>query len=168
MQGRPSTMLKIMGVEIECLLDTGARSNVIREDIFRKLENVKLKDCTDKLRGASNGLLDIVSRILVRVQMGQRSEDIWFVVVKDLCIDVIAGMDLLSKFGFRLTRTTDNKDEDLICNIEAKFGRTISDVDRLKKAKAILLKDKDEFLNDIIEQNKGVFMADNWDIGNTK
>jgi len=55
-----------------------------------------------------------------------------------------------------------------VCNIEARFGRNINDEERLKKAILVLKPSKEGGIEEIIRQNKGVFMADNWDIGCTR
>lgn len=36
MQGRPSITVKIQGIKVECLIDTGARVNVMSMKIFEK------------------------------------------------------------------------------------------------------------------------------------
>ena len=76
---------------------------------------------------------------------------------------VIGGMQLQEQFGFRLIMKNDVH----ICNIKSKFGRTTTDEERVQSALIVLKVIKGDGLEEVIRQNKGAFMTDNWDIGCT-
>ena len=59
MQERPSVQIEIQGRRVECLLDTGARINVINEDIFNLLNGLELRESKETLRCANNSRLEI-------------------------------------------------------------------------------------------------------------
>jgi len=71
MQGRPSVEVTIQNRVINCLLDTGARINVISEVIFQKLIGLELRESRDILRCANNSQLLILGKTTVPVQINQ-------------------------------------------------------------------------------------------------
>jgi len=82
--------------------------------------------------------------------------------------ELIGGIELQEQFGFRLVREIRVAKDYNVCNIEARFGRHINDEERLKRAILVLKPSKEDGIEEIIRDNKGVFMADNWDIGCTR
>jgi len=170
MQGRPSIVLKIFGQELECLLDTGARVNVMSEKVRTMLRVVDVEPTEDRLRCANNSHLEILGKIFVPVQVCEMVKMVEFIVVKTVSPDVIGGVDLQNNFGFSL-RWMHNISEpsyNFVCSLEARFGRTIDRQERLRRAKAHLGKEGDSKLETILNKYADVFMADNWDVGCTK
>ena len=71
MQDRPSVVVTIQNRVINCLLDTGARINVISETNFQKLIGLESRDSRDMLRCANNSQLLILGKTTVPVQMNK-------------------------------------------------------------------------------------------------
>ena len=89
-----------------------------------------------------------------------------FTVVEGMSPSVIGGMSLLREFGIMLMKTAETEAENsFICSIEAKFGRKITDEERFRRTTNILNAKNNSSLFNLLSDNKGVFMADNWDIG---
>lgn len=167
MQGRPSIKIELQGKEYDCLLDTGAKINVMSKEIYEKLEDVDLWGCDERLRCANNSHMDIVGKISVETLVGSQKRLVRFTVVEEMSPDIIGGIEMQKQFGFSLRRD-EEIEEPQICNIEARFGRKINKMERLERARKNLLLQKDEELERIIIRNEDAFMADNWDIGCTK
>lgn len=174
MQGRPSITIKIKEKEYECLLDTGARINVISKRIVEEWHNITIYTTDEKLRCANDSRLETIGKIKIDVLMGERKEEIEFLVVESIKPDIIGGIELQKQFDIELKWKSQQNSEqqsnkkNYICEIEANFGRTTTDEDRYKKTEQCLELMTNKKLQEIIKQNKGVFMADNWDIGCTK
>ena len=104
---------------------------------------------------------------MIYVRIGDVKEMVEFTVVKEMSPCVIGGMQLQEQFGFRLIKTTLEKNDVYMCNIESKFGRTTTDEERVQRALIVLKPIKVDGVEEVIRQNKGTFMEDNWDIGCT-
>jgi len=167
MQGRPSVEITLQGKTTECLLDTGARINAMSKNIFDMLEGTELRESSEILRCANNSLLQIMGRTTLAVRIGQVTKMVEFTVVKEISPGVIGGIELQEQFGFRLMRIADDRRDSNMCNIEGKFGRTTNDEERLNRALSVLNLKEEDGIAEVIKQNKGAFMADNWDIGCT-
>ena len=173
MQGRPSITLMIENKEYECLLDTGARVNVMDKKILDELQGVKLIHTEEKLRCANDSQLEMVGKVKIIVQIGKRKEEIDFLVVENVKPKLIGGVELQKAFQIELrwVENTNKKEENTnneVCEIEACFGRQTTDEDRFRKAEQCMDIKGNLRLKDLIKGNKEVFMADNWDIGCTK
>lgn len=170
MQGRPSISVDILGTKIECLLDTGARVNVMRYNTLRQISDVKLEPSEEKLKCANDSQLEVMGKVDLVVTIGARKGKVTFIVVRNISPEVIGGIDMQRKLGLELQWKEINTEdkESYICEIEAKFGRQISDEDRMKRAVEILELKESSKLFEIVQKYKHVFMADKWDIGCTK
>lgn len=170
MQGRPSLNVNIHGVYVDCLLDTGARVNVMGADIANRISGAKIEPSTDKLRCANDSKLEVLGKVELEVSIGKREAKIIFVVVKNISPAVIAGIDMQRQLGLELQwiDITLDKPEEFICDIEAKFGQRITNEDRMEKIRMTIDLEKFPRLMDIISRHRGVFMANKWDIGCTK
>lgn len=170
MQGRPSLKIKLNNFEIDCLLDTGARVNVISKDILKYIKEVKIESSMERLRCANESKLETVGKAKILTKIGERSEWVEFIVVEKITPAVIGGIELQLKFNIKLemTKKIDEKVANYVCEIEAKFGKQTSNDERFKKAYEIFKLKKNSELYKIVEENKEIFMADNWDIGCTK
>ena len=170
MQGRPSITLEIDGKKWDCLLDTGARVNVMAKDVAEKIQNIEIRPTEETLRCANDSNLSIVGKTTLEVSIGSQTENIRFIIVESITPKIIGGIELQKTFGMELhwRKQTDERSNEYICEIEARFGRNISDEERMNKAIATLGAKGNKKIYEIIERNKNVFMADNWDIGCTE
>lgn len=169
MQNRPSAEIEIQDQKMECLLDTGATVNVMSWSKFKKLRNIELINATDTLRCANDGLLETKGKAIIEVKIDNRRRWVKFTIVSYMTPEIIGGIELLKQFGIQLqwpVKEVEKPRQDHICNIEAKFGKTISDLERFNKAKDTLKVD-DPILLEIIKKNQNVFMANKWDVGCT-
>ena len=169
MQGRPSVTMIIENTKIECLLDTGARINVMDESIIRKL-GLTIEPTEERLRCANNSKLDTLGKTSIKTTIGNIAKMITFIVVKEVIPQVIGGIELQKQFGIRLKWEKERNEaegEEYMCKIEARYGQQTTDEDRLKRAEECI-EITDKVIKEIIRRNKGVFMADKWDIGCTK
>ena len=169
MQGRPSMKMKIQEKEWDCLLDTGARINVMSNGIFRQLENVVLTATDDRLRCANDSKLEILGKIQVEVIIGDKVEIVTFIVVDKIIPDIIGGIELQKQFGMELQWLEERRKQkrEFISNIEARFGRKIDSKERFLRAATVLKVKEFPRLEAIIKEKADVFMTDNWDIGCT-
>ena len=87
---------------INCLLDTGARINVISEVIFQKLIGLELRESKDILRCANNSQLLILGKTTNTDKQNKKMVE--FVVVKEMNPELIGGIELQEQFGFRIIR----------------------------------------------------------------
>ena len=170
MKGRPSLCIVLIGFNVDCLLDTGASVNVIDRAVIDKIEHVQIKSTTDQLQCANKSKLKIIGKTSLWTEIDDKGEWIEFTVVEEMSPSVIGGMNLLWKFGIMLNKVKEEKNieiESNICEIIAKFGREITDEERFYKAIEILKMERGSELYKLIDQNKCIFMADDWDIGKT-
>jgi len=171
MQGRPSILVSIRGVRFDCLLDTGARINVMSMEGFRKLGEITLQESEEKLQCANDSSLETCGKIRVEVEVAGVCKEVTFIIVEKLVPDLIGGIEFQDIFGYELRKkcllTNQEQREKFVCNIEAKFGRQIQAGERLRHAMEILEIGNDQRLTTIIRDNEDVFMADKWDIGCT-
>ena len=175
MGGRPSLKIKINGVWKDCLLDTGARVNVIDAEIVKDFKNCKWKIGEDKVSCANGSALKTKGRVQLNVEIDGVEKEIEFIVAENLSPRIIGGIIFLNKFGIKLNKIDfceniksyqgENCNE--ICSIDAKFGLTVTDESRFKKTLEVFQLNKESELYKIIERNKGIFMAHKWDIGKT-
>ena len=89
--------------------------------------------------------------------------------MKSLKPDMIGGMPLMEEFGIELQWKEQNQENSKtnICEIEAKFGEKITDEDRGKEALKTIETQNDKSIEKLIHQYRGIFMANDWDIGCT-
>ena len=160
---------------LDCLLDTGARINVIDEEVVNNLKNVKIKIAEDRIACANGSKLKTKGRAILNIEIDGIVKDIEFIVAEGLSPKIIGGIEFLNIFKIYLKKSNgieiiDNKIIDnysQLCSIEAKFGNITSDDVRFKKATEVLKLDRNCVLFDIVERNKNIFMANKWDIGKT-
>ena len=170
MGGRPSVKLKIQGRELDCLLDTGARVNVMSKEIFQELKNIEIMVSNANLKCANESRLEVLGKARVETIIGKKKRMVTFIVVNKITPEVIGGMEMQKQFGIELQwikKSTEKKENCYVCNIEGNFGRVITDEERFKKAVDVLKLNENAKLKDIIQRNRNVFMADAWDIGCT-
>ena len=167
MQGRPSVEIEIRGKCFKCLLDTGARVNVLSSKILGVLGEIHVEETDMKLRCANNSILPAVGEVTLETRIGNRVELIRYTVVTESWPDIIGGIELQRRFGFELRKVEEDNRDIHIGILEAKFGRVISDDERLRRAVKVFAVSKDKQLREVISKNRSAFMADNWDIGCT-
>ena len=175
MGGRPSVLIGIHNYKRNCLLDTGARMNVMDSTVIREIGGLKLREHGDAIWCANGSPLKTLGRIRLKVKIGNREEYVVFVVVEKVSPAIIGGIDMLRIFDIKLVRTNTSYNDNVvryinynkICSIDAKFGKVTSDSMRLKKTIELLDIKRNDKLYDVIKNNIAVFMADKWDIGKT-
>ena len=169
LQGRPSIWIEIQQQGMECLLDTGATTNVMSWKQFNRFKGIELKESGDTLRCANNSTLETRGKADLEVKINQEIHWITFTIVSQMSPEIIGGIGLQKQFGIRLEWINEEIKEgnsEQICDIEARFGQTITDEQRIQVAKD-KIEVTDENIRKIIERNPGVFMANDWDIGRT-
>lgn len=167
MQGRPSVLVHIKGKEIDCLLDTGARVNVMSMKIYEALRIGTLEKCETSLRCANDSKIVTMGLTTVEVTLNQRTKLVKFIVVSKITPDLIGGIDFQEQFGFALKQEEPDESQSYICNIEANFGKTVKEMERFEKVREYLGTPGDPNLLKICWKNKNAFMANKWDIGCT-
>ena len=90
MQGRPNVKLKIQGIEMECLLNTGARINVMSYNKFQQL------------RCANDGHLEVKGKAEIEVVINQVGKMVTFTIVGHVIPEVIGGIEIQRQFGIEL------------------------------------------------------------------
>ena len=173
--GRPSMRMRINGIWRNCLLDTGATMNVIDEEVTKELGDIKVRSMLENVSCANGSALQVKGKSTLEIKINGKKARLEFTIAKNVSPKVIAGSTLLREFGIQL-RIRNNmqqteeyicKDREELCAIEAKFGKQVNDEMRLKVTLDILNITKESELYDILVENKGVFMANKWDIGKT-
>jgi hypothetical protein len=178
MGGRPSLKIKLNGIWRNCLLDTGARINVIDEEILNDLETVKIMPITDNIACANGSTLQVKGKTQLMVEINGEKAKMEFVIAKNLSPKIIAGVSLLGVFGIQLKmrnyrQGTDEerckiaREEEELCTIEAKFGGEVTDEERIQVTLKLHNIERTSELYEVMWENKGVFMANKWDIGKT-
>jgi len=99
MQGRPSTIIKIKGHKMDCLLDT---INVCSRERFNKLPDIELKTTDDTLRCANESTLETIGKATMEVQINGRCYAVTFTIVLHMTPEVIGGIGLQKLFGIEL------------------------------------------------------------------
>jgi transposase InsO family protein len=161
LNGRPSIEFYIKDRNVQCLLDTGARVNVIEANIVQRMKNVKIRESTRRLTCANDSELINYGTILVKVIIEGRQRMVEFYVVKGLDPEMIAGVDLLDKFGIKLTKEVTNNNQVFM------IRESPSSEERLKRIKKLYSNKMDDQLMSLITEFNSIFMADKWDIGKT-
>jgi transposase InsO family protein len=178
MGGRPSMRMKLNGNWRNCLLDTGARINVIDKENIKDLGNVQIRSMYDGISCANGSALKVLGRTILEVEINQKKAKIEFVIAENVSPKVIAGISLLSVFGIqlRMKETVKHMNETIfkrqelmesMCSLEANFGGKVDDELRFKNTVELLGVTRNSEIYDILAKNKGVFMANKWDIGKT-
>ena len=99
MQGRPSVTVEIAGLVLECLLNTGARINVMSWNIVKMLKDVVIEECEEKLKCANDSRLETMGRTTIEVKLEDMKKKFRFIIVKSVSPDIIGGIDLQRQFG---------------------------------------------------------------------
>ena len=175
MGGRPSMKIKINGFWKNCLLDTGARMNVVDDEVIRSWSGIRRIMSVDTISCANGSALKTKGKVILDIEIGDIKKEIEFIVAEGLLPNIIAGIEFLNKFGIRLKKEGLNDiseyDETIkygtLCSIEARFGEKVTDNSRFTKAVETLKLDKESDLYNIISKNRSIFMANKWDIGRT-
>ena len=110
MQGRPSVTVEIQGEIMECLLDTGARVNVMSWQNFQRLSQVELLRANTTLRCANGEKLETKGEARVRVTLNDKERWITFTIVEHVIPDVIGGVEMQRIFGLELRWSEESVD----------------------------------------------------------
>ena len=161
LKGRPSIEFQIKNKNVKCLLDTGARVNVIKAEIIKDMKDVKIKETKRRIHCANDSELINYGIVQLKVIIERMQKTVDFFVVKDLDPEMIAGIDFLDKFRIKLKREPSNTNELLVIRDNP------SDEDRLRRIKELFENKIDNQLMELLTEFKSIFMADKWDIGRT-
>ncbi|XP_041563238.1 uncharacterized protein LOC121466815 [Drosophila elegans] len=93
------------GVELECLVDTGANVSVLRKFIFNKIPNVIVEKSESKLRDLGKKITCPIGRFFADVAVDDVTTSQSFVVIddEDIEYDALLGYDFVSKFNLSLS-----------------------------------------------------------------
>ena len=159
------------------MLDTGARINVIDEDVIKDWKNVKRRLSEENVSCANGSPLTTRGKVILEVEIDKNVENVEFVVAVDLSPKIIAGIEMLTKFGIKLSKKNEKQvyvSDQLekinfaeLCSLNPKYGNVITDDMRFNKTIETLKLEKNNNLYKVIERNKSAFMANKWDIGKT-
>ena len=97
-----------------------------------KLDNVQLDKADDTLRCANDSTLETSGEVEIKVEKCSIYFMMEFTIKQHMSPVVIGGIGLQQQFGIELnlsTKAGTNERQDHICKIEAKFGRTINDLE---------------------------------------
>ena len=161
LKGRPCVDFYVKDRKVHCLLDTGARVNVIKAEIIKNMKDIKIRETKKRIHCANDSELINYGIVQLNVVIEGTQKLIEFYVVKELDPEMIAGIDFLDKFGIKLKRQIPRGGEILVIRDNP------SDEDRLRRIMNIFDKQIDGQLMKILANYKSVFMADKWDIGKT-
>ncbi|XP_041565903.1 LOW QUALITY PROTEIN: uncharacterized protein LOC121467710, partial [Drosophila elegans] len=91
----------INGVEVECLVDTGANVSVLRKFIFNKIPYLILEKSESKLRGLGKKITCPIGRFFSDVAVDEVTTSQSVVVIddEDIEYDALLGYDFVSKFS---------------------------------------------------------------------
>ena len=161
LDGRPSIDFYIKDREVHCLLDTGARVNVIEASLIKNIPNIRIRESRRRLACANASELINYGTVLLKIKIEGNQKNIKFYVVKGMNPEMIAGVDFLDNFGIKLIKKSiQNSDVFMIRD-------SPSDEDRLKRITDLYGGKVDDQLMNMIKEFKSIFMADKWDIGKT-
>ena len=161
LNGRPSIEFNTKNMNVECLLDTGAKVNVVKADILKSMKDVQIEKTSKRIHCANDSELINYGIVKLKVIIEGVQKIIEFYVVKELNPEMIAGVDFLDKFGIKLKKETiDSSDIWMIRD-------SPTDDDRLKRIKEIFNTKVDNQLMRLLTEYKSIFMADKWDVGKT-
>ena len=131
LKGRPSIEFRIKNKSVQCLLDTGARVNVIKAEIIKDMKDIKIKETKRRIHCANDSELINYGIVQLKVIIERLEKTIDFFVVKDLDPEMIAGIDFLDKFGIKLKKEPSHTENVLV------IRDSPSDEDRLKRIKEL-------------------------------
>jgi len=158
---RPSITFPINDRNIDCLLDTGARVNVIKVDLLKYMTDVKLKDSTKRIYCANDSELITYGTVKLIINIEEVEKTIEFYVVKEIVPEMIAGVDFLKKFNIRLSKVIQGKRQIL------QIKDNNLDKERMIRMKELYQSINEKELWDILIEYKSIFMANKWDVGKT-
>ncbi|XP_055613075.1 uncharacterized protein LOC129759617 [Uranotaenia lowii] len=97
---RPFVDIRIHDIPVCALLDSGSNYTLINQNVFRKSRHEKLNPLTKSLdlRSASGDSMEILGQAFLPIQFDGRTKVITTLVVANLSIDCICGMDFWTKF----------------------------------------------------------------------
>jgi len=161
LKGRPSVEFRIKDKNVQCLLDTGARVNVIKADLIKGMKNIQIRETRKRIHCANDSELVNYGTVQIKVIIERVQKTIEFYVVKEIDPEMIAGIDFLDKFGIKLKKEASNIDRILA------IRDSPSDEDRLKRIRELYNTTSENELMELLTKYRSIFMADKWDIGKT-
>jgi hypothetical protein len=90
LDGRPSIDFYIKDREVHCLLDTGARVNVIELSLIKNIPNTRIRESRRRLACANASELINYGTVLLKIKIEGSQKNIKFYVVKGMNPEMIA------------------------------------------------------------------------------
>lgn len=109
-QGRPGISIVMEGLNFDCLLDTGARINVISLENVQKLKKATIEKSTERLICANDSNLEVVGETRIEIKVGEIMCQTTFIVVRFVKPGLIGGILLQRQLGLSLEWRTDKED----------------------------------------------------------
>lgn len=102
---RPYVAIKVYGLPIRALLDSGSNYTVISEKVFAQLKPKKLHrpPSNISLQSASGDQLTILGQTYLPIRFHDRIKIVPTLVIQNLTLDCICGMDFWNKFQIQPT-----------------------------------------------------------------
>ena len=156
MGGRPSVNLKINGIKIGCLLDTGAKISVIELKLLNRIGIYKIKESDISIKCANESQLQIVGKVNIKVELNNLYKKIDFYVAKKISPAVIGGINLLDLFNIRLKFNPVNEIKESLNSIEPNNNSYKIEIQN------------DVNIQNILKEYDDIFMKHKWDVGKTE
>ena len=108
--------VKVQGQRLLAVVDTACYFNLINEDVVRYFrEGVTVQPCSIELRGAGNSSLHVLGRVMLRMEFGNVTSEVSFIVCRGFQLDILIGLKLLQEMGGKV-------DLDKLCLSSEKLG----------------------------------------------
>lgn len=162
LNGRPSLDLNLKGRKVLCLLDTGAKVNVIIYDYIKDM-NLNFKETNRKIICANESDLKHYGVVSIKVRIGNECNVLDFYVVDRMKPEIIAGVEFLDAFHIYLKKVQKNATVNALTAEE----KNVHKENKLKKLSSLFEKETNHQIIDVIKKFESVFMTHKWDIGKT-
>jgi len=152
--GRPIVNIKVNGIHNKCLLDTGARISVIKEELLNKIGKFEINKSFAKVRCANDSNLEIVGRVYLDIELNNIKKKIEFYIASKISPSIIGGINLLSHFNIKLMREYKSISQSL---------NVLEDQRNIYESPNV----NDIKLKEILKTYENIIMKHKWDIGKT-
>ena len=156
--GRIWSVVKINGVPIEMLWDTGASITVMHKNVWEKCKKFRLERSNLTLSGAFNSTpVKCLGKATVEIEHEGQKRNVSIVVVDGISPEFIGGVDIMRTFKIQLQRIQ-TIDSDAL-------DSDYSDDDRVKKASETFHTNPNDKLCHLLRKYASIFMAGKFDLG---
>lgn len=138
---RPYVSIKVYGLPLKALLDSGSNYTVISESIFARLKPAKLHKPSGNisLHSASGDRLNILGQAHLPIRFNDRMKIVPTLVIQNLSLDCICGMDFWTKFQIQPTIIQSERlsDSGNVATIDPSIPETILSADERSQIEEI-------------------------------